>query len=127
MARWVRVDDDPDEPIRINLVVDRKKHPKIAYWFTNIKYGKASDEIRKALEFYIDHGCGSILPVKEPVQVPNRVFEPVVPTPVPTPVPEQSYMPPPVRDIYIPPAQSPVRNEISTGAAGVLDDLENRF
>ena len=60
MAKWVRVDDNQDEPIRINLAVDRKKHPKIARWYTNIQYGKASDEIRKALEFYIDHGQGNL-------------------------------------------------------------------
>lgn len=59
MAKWVRVDDNPNEPIRINLAVDRKKHPKIAQWYTSIQYGKASDEVRKALEFYIDYGQGT--------------------------------------------------------------------
>lgn len=63
MANWIRVDDNPDEPIRINLAVDRKKHPNIALWYANIKYGKASDEIRKALEFYIAYGQNGVEPV----------------------------------------------------------------
>ena len=105
MAKWVRVDDNPDEPIRINLVVDRKKHPKIAQWYTSIQYGKASDEIRKALEFYIDHGQG-----KAPL--PSSVPDHAVATPLPV----------------APAAPAPPEGAvISDGAAGVLDVLENSF
>lgn len=79
MAKWIRVDDNPNEPIRINLAVDRKKHPKIAQWYTSIQYGKASDEIRKALEFYIDYGQGGAS-LPSSVSVPAAATEfPVAP------------------------------------------------
>jgi hypothetical protein len=115
MVKWVRVDDNPDEPIRINLVVDRKKHPKIAQWYTNIQYGKASDEIRKALEFYIDHGQGGVsLPPPTPASAPAVVAEkPAAPAPVESVVPAST-----------PPTGG---GKISEGAAAVIDDLEGRF
>lgn len=110
MARWIRVDDDPSKPLRLpNLVVNREKFPHIVQWYNSIPFGKASDEIRKAIEFYIAHGQGKIQPATPVAESPAA---PMAPSPVSAPISAVQ----PVVDVGL-----------SDGAAGVLDNLEKQF